>query len=395
MRILVVSSYLPYPLDSGGHIRLFNLLTYLSKRHELTLVCEMRAHQTQDDLAAVREICKDVFPVPRRKQWSAGNIAKSALGGDPFLVVGHTNFLMQEELKHLFATKTFDLIHIETFYVSQNLPSPKGVPVVLVEHNIEYEVYQKFADKVTALLRPALLRDVRKLQRSEEAAWGTASCVVAVSENERQVIARIAQKTALVPNGVSLSDFPLKGEKPPGRKLLLFIGNFKWLQNRDAALWLLKEVWPQLKDKGDFVLRIVGKHIPENIRSFASDGVVIDTNATENTSQIFREAYLLLAPIWIGGGTSYKILESMASGTPVITTPLGLAGIEAKDGESIVVANTPGEFVSRIHALVQDGKLYESIAENARKIIEKTYSWDRIGGLLEDVYREAVSEKSS
>ena len=141
MKILIVSSYLPFPLHSGGHIRLYNLIKNLSKNHVITLICEKRDYQTEEDVKSLEKICKKVITVPRRKQWSLGNIIKTGFSTDPFLLVGHKSEEMKLAIKDELVREVYDLIHVETFYVMQNLPKKiKGIPVVLTEHNIEYLV---------------------------------------------------------------------------------------------------------------------------------------------------------------------------------------------------------------------------------------------------------------
>jgi len=158
MRVLIVSSFLPYPLFSGGHIRLFNLIKELSKRHEITLVCEKRTHQTKEDIDAVRKFCKEIFVVVRKKQWSAEVVVKSAVSSLPFLLAGHSLSHMRTVLTKLLQEEVFDVVHIETFYVAQNVPDTT-IPTVLVEHNIEYAVYQRFVDNAPFLLKPLLQID--------------------------------------------------------------------------------------------------------------------------------------------------------------------------------------------------------------------------------------------
>jgi hypothetical protein len=131
MKILMVSSYLPYPLYSGGQIRLYNLIKNLSKEHEITLICEKRPNQTVEDIEAVKTICKRVITVPRQKQWSAKNILKTGFSMDPFLIVGHTNEEFRLAIRDELVRENYELIHVETFYVYQNLPRV-SIPVVLV-----------------------------------------------------------------------------------------------------------------------------------------------------------------------------------------------------------------------------------------------------------------------
>ena len=146
MKILVVASYLPYPLFSGGHIRLYNLIKELSSQHEITLICEKREHQKAKDEEEVARFCKKVITVPRIKQWSIANILKTGFSFTPFLITGHTSKLMEREIKKLLEKENFDLIHAETFYIMQNIPKTL-IPIVLTEHNIEYLVYKRYLNQ--------------------------------------------------------------------------------------------------------------------------------------------------------------------------------------------------------------------------------------------------------
>src|SRR6185436_3844359 len=120
---------------------------------------------------------------------------------------------------------------------------------------------------------------------------------------------------------------------------VLFIGDFKWLQNRDSIEFIIKEIWPEINSKFDLKLWIVGRNIPDSIRSLTSDpSILFDTeNSVRPAFEIFQDADVLLAPIRVGGGTSYKILESMSCGTPVVTMPMSAQAIHAQDGEEIMV----------------------------------------------------------
>ncbi len=400
MRILVVSSYLPYPLFSGGSIRLYSLLRLLSKKHKITLICEKRQFQTEEDIEEMRKICDKVITVERRKQWSAKNILKTGFSFNPFLITGHQSREMYEKIKEELLRQKYDLIHVETFYVMQNLPVV-SIPVVLVEHNIEYLVYKRFADKAPFFVRPILLADVLKLKRKEEFFWQRAAKLVAVSNIEKSIMRR--EDVSVVPNGVDVGKFTFTepGEKFEGdEKRVLFIGDFKWMQNRDAAAFIIREVWPKIitnykSQIPNFKLKlwIVGKNIPENIKELGSadESIIFDSDNKEETPAIFSKAFLLLAPIRIGGGTSYKILESMASGTAIVTTILGIEGLEAKDGIHVLTADDAEGFSSAAVKLLEDKKLYKDLTKNARKLVEDNYDWNTIAQKLEKVYKSALS----
>jgi polysaccharide biosynthesis protein PslH len=399
MNILLVSSYLPYPLFSGGHIRLYNLIKELSSKHKITLICEKRSNQGDVEISELKKFCKKVITVPRRKQWSLKNILKTGLSLSPFLVIGHTSTGMQKEIKRELNENQFDLIHVETSYVMQNIPITE-IPVVLVEHNVEYLVYKRFADKAPLLLRPLLYIDVLKLKYWEEDMWKRVFKLVAVSDEEKKIMEKIRKDVVIVSNGVDIDKFQISNSKSQisnREKRILFIGEFKWVQNRDAIAWITKEILPRLRAEfvpsmadGGIKLWVVGRNIPDSIRKLTTDkSVIFDDNAPKQTEEIYAKSDLLLAPIRVGGGTSFKILEAMASGVPVVTTKLGNA-VEAKENLEIVTAESADDFVKKIKKLLEDKEFYETISKDARKLIEKKYNWQKISEDLNSVYESMI-----
>lgn len=385
MKILLVSSYLPYPLYDGGRIRLYNLLKFLKDKHEITLICEKRDNQSGADIAEVEKVCHKVITVKRRKQWTAGNIIKTAFSLDPFLITGHNSNEMKSAIAAELYSGNYDLIHVETFYVMQNLPKT-SLPIVLVEHNIEYLVYRRYADKANALLKPVLAIDIAKIKRAERNAWKRAKALIAVSPSEQE---RIGPQTLLVPNGVDTKRFSLKKfDKDKKEKTILFIGDFKWIQNRDSIVYIIKNIWPKIISKYPQArLRVVGKSIPDSIKDLATDRITFDENATNKTEEIFQNADVLLSPIRVGGGTNFKILESMSCGTPVVTNKLGNEGLRAKDKSEILICDKPDEFANATVELLKDTYLYEKIMRNSRDFVVKNYDWGNISLKLDSIYK--------
>lgn len=403
MKILMVSSYLPFPLHSGGHIRLYNLIKELSKKHEITLVCEKRDKQTIEDVKQVAKYCKKVLTVRRKKQWSIKNIFSSGFSSKSFLVTGHTSVEMKSILENLLSSEKFDLIHVETFYVMQNIPQTK-IPIVLAEHNIEFEVYQRFVDKSPFFLKPLLALDVMKIKNNEEHAWKASTKLLAVSDADKKQMTRT--DVIVVPNGVDLETFIFK--KPDLLQVkksdsglikkeikLLFIGDFKWMQNRDAVRWIISDIWPYLlRAIGNDLkikLNIVGRNIPQSIKNLDTfDSISLNENSKESTYQIFNKADVLLAPIRIGGGSSYKIIEAMATGLPVITTTRGITGINAKADIHAITADDTQTIVEKTVKLLRDQELFAKIANNGRKLIEDNYNWKVIAKKLDEVYNSVI-----
>jgi len=390
MNILIVSSYLPFPLLSGGHIRLYNLIKLLSRKHKITLICEKRSNQTDTDVKELEKICEKVITVKRKKQWSIENILKTGFSLNPFIITGHQSKEMTAIIKKELEKEDFDLIHVETFYVMGNLPKV-SIPVVLVEHNIEYLAYKRFVDNTKFFIKPLLTLDVLKLKRAEEHYWKAAGKLVAVSVIEKNQMTR--KDVVVIPNGVDLEKFSFQETETKfleKEKRILFIGDFKWMQNRDAVSFIIKEIWPliNLKLKSENLkLWIVGHNIPESIKNLTKDkNVIFDDNNKEKTEVIYKKSFLLLAPIRVGAGTSYKILEGMATGTAVVTTCLGIEGLEAKDSLQVLASDNAKVLAGNVLKLLTDKALYEKLTKNARDFVQKNYDWEEIAKKLEEVY---------
>lgn len=394
MNILIVSSFLPYPLHNGGSVRLYNLIKQIGQKHSITLICEKRPNQTEEDREEVEKICDHVVTVARSKQWSLKNILKTGFSSSPFLLVGHTSPAMKLAIKQELLQKKYDLIHIETFYVMQNLPQTL-LPTVLVEHNIEYFIYERYAQKAPFFLRPLLSIDVKKLKKVEKQAWKNATVVAAVSMQDKDVIRQ--SNSFVVPNGVDTSLFRPKNipkDFATKEKKILFIGDYAYVQNKDAVRYIIKSIWPILKQnvQSKVTLWIVGKNMSEHIKDLGKGDSTIffdDTNS-QTAAEIFSQADILLAPIRVGGGTSYKIIEAMAVGTPVVTTTLGHEGIEVKKDTDIIVADTPEAMVRAVVELLSDEKAYRELSSNARKAVEKVYDWKEIAKALDNVYKSVT-----
>ncbi|MCL6096465.1 MAG: glycosyltransferase family 4 protein [Patescibacteria group bacterium] len=399
MKILMVSSYLPFPLFSGGNIRLYNLLKLLSKKHKITLICEKRQNQTERDIEEVEKFCEKVITVERKKQWSVKNILKTGFSLNPFLITGHKSDEMTQSIKNELAQNKFDLIHAETFYVMQNLPDV-SIPVVLVEHNIEYLIYKRFVDNAKFFIKPLLIFDVLKLKKIEEYYWRRATKLVSVSNIEKNLMTR--KDVVVVPNGVDLEKFKFQEAENKfleKQKRILFIGDFKWMQNRDAVSFIIKEIWPEIKSKiihsassgqksnEGIELWIVGRNMPQSIKNLTNDkNVIFDDNNQDKTEEIYKKSFLLLAPLRIAAGTSYKILEGMASGTAVVTTNLGVEGLDAKNNIHVLVGEDAKSLAQNATSLLTDKTLYEKLTKNARDFVEKNYAWEEIVKKLEKVY---------
>lgn len=392
MKILMITPYLPYPLVSGGQIRTYNLLKNLSTKHKITLAAFIRDNSEKKFLENLRPYCRKIIIFKRRKAWSPVNIALAAFTPYPFLVSIYYDPNVKKAIKNELARESYDLIHAETFYVMPNIPETQ-TPIYLVEQVIEYLVYQKFVEGLPVwafLLKTLLLFDVAKIKWWEKYYWRKAKRLAAMSKDDKDFIKDLDStlKVDVVANGVDLEFFSKTKKERPKAPTVLFVGNFKWLPNKDAAKYLVKEIWPHIKKEiKNSKLWIVGRNPPPAVKNLASSDIKVDSNI-EDIRKAYAKSSVLLAPIRNGRGTKYKILEAMATKTPIVGTKLATEGINIKDGQEAYIAETPAGLAKKTVKVLNNRELGEGLARSAYTLVSKEYSWKKISSNLDRVYRQ-------
>lgn len=391
----MLTPYLPYPLLTGGQTRSFNLIKRLAALgHEVTLFCLVKHDEERKHVAELEKFCKEVQVFKRPlKPWTLRNILKTGFSLFPFLVVRNWAEGETEAIARKLERERFDLIHAETFYVMPHIPKTH-IPILLVEQTIEYLVYRHYVDEFKFWpLKLVLYIDVAKLKFWEVEYWKRAARVVAMSEDDKKTMLREAPalQVDIVPNGVDYRWFNQKVVTRSKEPIILYLGNFTWLQNREAVEVLVKEIWPKIKAEiKNAKLWIIGKNAKNFFSELEREEVRVDE--VEDVRTAYQEASILVAPIYSGGGTRLKNFETFASGLPVVTTSIGIGGTEAEDGKEVIIKDAPIEIVQAVINLLRDKPLYQKIAQNAKNMVQEKYDWDPIAEKLSNIYEQLGKE---
>lgn len=391
----MLTPYLPFPDSSGGQIRSYNLIKSLSKKHEITLFSLIKDDSEKKFVPELEKYCSKVCVFKRSKSpWTLRNILLTGLGPYPFLVIRNLSRQEKKAVQDEIKTNRYDLIHAETFYVMPHIPET-NTPILLVEQTIEYLVYKHYVESIkNPILRSLLTIDVAKLKFWETKFWKKANTVVAVSESDKKEMRKLVSdlNVDLVPNGVNLSFFKEKDKWRQENPRMLFIANFKWLQNVEAAELLLDEVYPAVLAKNNKVkVWIVGQHIPIEIQNRKSENILID-NLQEDDQEGIRNAYfessVFVSPLRGPGGTRLKHLAAMAAKLPLVTTSVGAEGLGAADGKEVIIKDNSKDLAMAVLQVLEDEKLAEKIASNARRLVEDKFSWQTMGEYLDKLYEK-------
>jgi len=172
---------------------------------------------------------------------------------------------------------------------------------------------------------------------------------------------------------------------------LLFVGNFFWLQNTEAAQYLIDKIYLEVKKSNpDLHILIAGQNALNKLRVPDSKKIKIVDIDPKNSSmvkKVYTESTLFIAPIFGPGGTRLKILAAMSSGLPIITTKTGIEGLDVANNKHVLIANSPLEFVEQIKRILSNKKLYETIRTNAHTLVTEKYNWQKIAEKLEIAYQ--------
>lgn len=391
----MVTPYVPYPPSSGGQIRTYNLLKYLSQNNEITLVALYKNDEEKKYESYLKKYCKKIYLCQRpASPWQFKNIFKTIFSPSPFLVVRNYSDEAKTIINELLSKEKFDVIHAETFYVMPHIPKTK-VSTVLVEQTIEYKVYKHFVNSLPFYLRLLLYFDIDiiKLKYWERFYWKKANAVVVVSSSDEKLIRKEEPKlkTSIIPNCVGDEMIIKKlGKKDLKSPTIFFQGNFFWLQNVEAAKFIINKIYPQLIKELPYVkVFIAGQNAKKlgNLINKNINIVNIEPDDINKVKELFKNNTLFIAPIFGPGGTRLKILAAMGSGMPVVSSVTGIEGLDVTNNKNVVIANDQLEFVAKIKQLLANKNIYEKIRNNAYKLVKEKYQWSQTAKELESVYK--------
>jgi glycosyltransferase involved in cell wall biosynthesis len=399
----MVDEELPYPPNSGKRIRTLNLTLRLAARHRLTYVCHRNADPGEAREATAFFADNGVTPVvveravpPRSGPRFAARLALNLLSPLPYSVATHTSRALRRALEGVAAEAPVDLWHCEWTPYANSLHALRG-PRLVVAHNVESVIWRRYAETERgALRRWYIRRQWRKWRRFERQALAAVERTVAVSDLDA---ARMrddfgVRRIDVVENGVDTAYFyPQNEPRTPGR--LLFLGSLDWRPNLDAVGLLLDRILPAVRaQEPTATLCLVGRNPPEWLRRRAAVTPGVELHAdVPDVRPYLATCGLMVVPLRVGGGSRLKILEALASGTPVVSTRVGAEGLCLEPGRDLTVFEDNEDPVTALVAAIRDPVAAQAQAECGRRVVLARYDWDALADRLDAVWRETAACK--
>lgn len=389
----MLTPYLPYPLVSGGQIRTYNLLKHLHGHHNITLFAYIRNEKEREYIKYLEPFCAKIIVFKRSPVWTISNVFRSVFSYSPLLMTMYRSEELKKAIARELSEKEYNLIHAETFYMMPNIPATL-LPKILVVQTIEHLGYLEFTKKnKNIFFKPFMYWDVWKIRHWEEYYWRAVSQLITMSETDKQYISDqvpSVNQIDVIANGVDLDFFDAVKKKSAKTFTVLFVGTFKWLPNLEAVRYLVEKVWPLIREEiKEAQLMIVGNSPTKEVIRF---GELDDRIHVEGHIDDIREAYskasVLVAPVWSGKGTRYKILEAMATYTPVVATTTAVEGLGVIPGKHALIADNAQQLALDTKKIFDDKKMAAALGKAGRTLVEQNYDWTSISTKLDTVYQK-------
>ncbi len=382
LRILVLSQMVVYPADAGPKVKTLQVLRRLAERHEVTYCAFARTPEEGQQAQALRPLCRRIETVrlTRSRLSDAGYLAASLAHGDSFLLRRDDRAAMRAAVRRLLVEERIEVIHVDQLNMMQFVPQAWDGPIALDEHNAVWLRMQRLHAHAPDPIRRWLLgREARLIRTAEAEACRRAQVVLAVSEQDRAALRAITGDEVTItvaPIAVDVARYaPIKEARDPRSGRLLTIGTMFSPPNSEGVAWWLRGGFERLRAlRPDVIYDIVGPRPPAALRGLVArrPGARLHGYVADPTP-FWKGASVLAVPLLSGGGVRVKILEAMASGVPIVSTAIGCEGLAVRNGEHLLVADTPADFALACARLLSDAPLARRLAENAYQLVLDRY----------------------
>jgi polysaccharide biosynthesis protein PslH len=406
MKLLFLTSRLPYPPFQGDRLKIYHILRILSREHQITLL-SFSEDSAEDILShELGKFCHRIETIILPKSKSYLNILTGLFNSQPFQVSYYQSSDFQGKLNQLLTEDSYDLIHthlIRMVPYSADLQIPKVLD--LTDAISEY-LKTRYETTSNPIIKAGVFIEWQRMLRYEPILQKF-NRISVCSEPDRDNLLKTAPtaKIEVIRNGLDIDYFKPNPAQQPEPNTIIFTGNMTYAPNEDGLMYFYREILPLIRQTIPTVkFYIVGKDPSPTVQKLAAEDVVV-TGKVPDLRTYYSLAQVSICPIRFGAGTLNKVIEPMAMGIPVVSTSISCVGMnvtpiqdpnfDSKDynGENIVFADTPATFAQSVINLLQQPELREKIGKSAIELVKAEHDWESIVAKLERIYAEIVGSE--
>lgn len=388
MKIGVLLSRFPYPLEKGDKLRAYHQIKELSKKHDIYLCALSAGKVTDKSLNQLKPYCKDILIVRLSKIEILINLSYSLLFSKHPLQVAYfynrrkmgviNQFFLKNKVEHLFC----QLIRVAEYVKNLNIPKTLDYMDALSQG------MERRIKKAPFYLKPFIKIEATRLKRYEHFIFKSFDHKVIISEQDRELIVHAKNDSIeIIRNGVDQSFFDNKNKSKEVD--LLFTGNMSYPPNIDGVEFIVNKILPLVwKEKPHVKFVIAGASPSNRVLKLASDKVLV-TGWVDDIRAYYSKANIFIAPMQIGTGLQNKLLEAMSMEVACITSPLANNALKAEHNKNILIGEFPEEYKKLIFQLLDDKGFNEKIAKAGKLFVSENYTWEKSTLKLERLFLQA------
>lgn len=406
MKILIISHRNPFRLKDGGSIGIYFLLKCYKKLGYDTTLLMMNPLKhfipPEEYIPMVNElgIKSIVYDI---------NTNPNPLAALKNLLFSNLSYILErfydknyeKLLINLLLDNQYDLIQLEgsqlALYLDTIRKYAPNTPVALRAHNVEYEIWERTAKTEKNIFKKWFFQNnAERFKKWEIEQFKKVDFIFPVSVRDEKIIRHYApdKKYYTINFAINLNDYPRQTIELKSISIA-FLGALDWIPNQEALLWFLENVWSRIDgfyEGLDFF--IAGRNAPDWLIKKIKSYNVKFVGEVENSKEFIKSHPIFIVPLMAGGGVRIKIIEQMALGRVIISTPIGAEGLEVMNGENIMIAETSDDFIRDIDYLLRNPDGIRYISENARITVENLYDENVIFKELGEYLEQNLQPKS-
>lgn len=379
--LLYITELFPLPPTSGAKIKSINTIQTLSKKFNIVLVCFTEQKISLNDLVAVKKFVTllKVFSLPQLNHPPQANLKqllKNYWNLKPYFLYQFYSAVAERYILRVIAKLQPTVIHIDHLNMAQYLPQQKHQTWVLEEHNLEHQLaWDRFiAFPELRKTKLFLWLEYLLIARFEKNLMVKFDHIFAISRSDASLIKKLIPTASV---SIQTPVYPITKIKkrltnPPH---LLFIGDLTWHPNRQAVIWFVQKVWPLILKKMPAVQFDLVGTIETDLAAFLvrQPGLKV-WGFQKHLDSLFAQAQVFILPFLVGGGVRLKALTALAQQIPIVSTPIGVRGLEGQSGRDYLVATNEADFAKNVMRILAKPKLAQRLAVQGKNYLQKKHS---------------------
>ena len=399
MRILQVTNKVPYPVKDGGAIACMNLARGFSLLgHKVTILAmnTVKHHITLTEIPdPVKELAKFILVnVPARIS-PVSALFNLIFSNKPYNATRFISNSFAKELQKVLLENDFDIIQLEGLYVCTYITlirKHSKAKIIYRAHNIEHEIWSRTAIMAHGFEKWYLNNLSKRIKSFEIQIMNKYDLLVPITSRDGKILNKLGNTKPLHVSQTGIdSSVLIPNSKNLKHPTLFHIGSLEWSPNQEGLIWFFDNCWDLIRDKyPDLQFFIAGRNAPPWFQKMMNLPNVVFKGEVADAYEFINSKSIMVVPLFSGSGMRIKIIEGMALGKPIVTTPVGTEGISTTSDVNIVVTNGVDGFVQSISDLIEDREYFDKISKNAIEYIHENFDNLSSAGSLIDFYKKHI-----